>query len=75
MAFFNMLTTSGEKNPHPAHKNTPLQKDAAMALLTPDPDVSPDPDHLPLVAATGMLLLQPNNITNLNLHGVPSDNG
>ena len=58
-----------EKTLHPALKNPPLQKNAMMALLALDPNVSPDPDHLPLVAATGVLLLQPNYITNLYLHG------
>jgi hypothetical protein len=59
----------GEKTLHPALKNPPLQKNAMMTLLAFDPNISPNPDHLPLVAATGVLLLQLNYITNLYLHG------
>jgi hypothetical protein len=40
----------------------------ATALLAFDPDVGPHSEHLPLVTATGMLLLQPNYITNPYLH-------
>ena len=32
------------------------------------PDVNPESNHLPLVAATGMLLLEANHITQLYLH-------
>lgn len=40
-----------------------------MTLLALDPNISANPDNLPLVAATGVFLLQLNYITNLYLHG------
>ena len=33
-----------------------------------NPDVSPQPDHLPLITAAGVLLLEANHITQLYLH-------
>jgi len=53
----------------PTLKNPTLQKNAMMALLAPDANISPNPDHLPAVAATGVLLLQLDYIANLYLHG------
>jgi len=65
---FRRFHTFGNKTLHPALKNAPLQKNTAAALLALDPDVGPHSEHLPLVAATGMLLLQPNYVTNPYLH-------
>jgi hypothetical protein len=62
------LAPSRKENPHPALKNRSLQEYSAAALLTPDPNVGAHPDHLPLVAATGMLLLKAHHITNSYLH-------
>ena len=38
-----------------------------MALKTFYAYISPEPDHLPLIAAAGMLLLEPNHVTQFNL--------
>jgi len=51
-----------------ALKNPPLQKHAPLALLTLEPYVGTDPEHLPLVAAAGMLLLKPHYIAYPYLH-------
>ena len=65
---FGRFYTLSDKTLHPAFKNAPFQKSTAVALLAFDPDVSAHSEHLPLIAATGMLLLQPNYVANPYLH-------
>lgn len=67
-SLFKHSAPPGESALHPALKNAPRQKHAPVALLTPDPNISAHPYHLPLVAATGVLLLKAHNIANLYLH-------
>jgi len=38
-----------------------------MALKAFYAYISPEPNHLPLIAAAGMLLLEPNYVTQFNL--------
>jgi len=53
----------GNKGPNPALKDTAFKENLTPALKAPDADISPEPDHLPLVAATGVLLLKTNHVT------------
>ena len=39
-----------------------------LAFEAFNPDISPEPDYLPLIATTGVLLLEANHITQLYLH-------
>ena len=39
-----------------------------LALKALNPDISPEPDYLPLIVATGVLLLETNYITQFYLH-------
>jgi hypothetical protein len=68
LSYLRKCHAFSDKTSHPALKHTPSQKNMATALLAFDPDVGPHSEHLPLVTATGMLLLQPNYITNPYLH-------
>ena len=53
---------------NPALKDTSCQEDTAMAFQAFYAYISPQPYHLPLVAAAGVLLLEPDHVTKLNLH-------
>ena len=52
----------GNKGYYPVLEDTAFKDDLTLALKAPDPDVSPDSDYLPLVAATGVLFLEANHI-------------
>ncbi len=49
-------------------KHTSFQEDAVLALKALNPYVSTEPDYPPLIAATGVLLLEADHITQLYLH-------
>jgi len=51
-----------------ALKNTSFQEDTVLAFEAFDSDISTKPDHLPLIAAAGVLLFEANHITQLYLH-------
>jgi len=51
-----------------ALKDASLQKNTALAFKAFNPDISPQPHYLPLIAAAGVLLLQANHITQFYLH-------
>ena len=53
----------GNKGHNPAFKDSAFKENLMLALKAPDLDISPEPDYLPLVAATGMLLLKTNHVT------------
>ena len=53
----------GNKGPDPALKDTAFKENLTLALKAPDADINSKPDYLPLVAATGMLLLKTNHVT------------
>jgi hypothetical protein len=62
------LLTSGDKGFNPAFKNAALKEDPVLAFKAFNPDISPQPDHLPLKATAGVLLLEANRITQFYLH-------
>ena len=39
-----------------------------LAFKAPNPNISTEPDDLPLITAAGVLLLEANHITQLYLH-------
>jgi hypothetical protein len=66
-----MLATSGHRAPNVALENAPLQNNVVPALKTLKPDISSNPNHPPLAAAAGVLLLESHNLTRLYLHNRP----
>jgi len=62
------LLSSRDKGFNSALKGASFQKNSALALNAFNPDISPEPDYLPFVAAAGVLLLEANYITQLYLH-------
>jgi hypothetical protein len=62
------LLTSGNKGFDPALKDTSLKEHSVLALKAFNPNISPEPDHLPLIATAGVLLLEANHIAQLYLH-------
>ena len=58
----------GEDGLYLTLEDSPLHSDAAPAPLAPEADVGPHPHHLPLVAATGVLLLEPHYVARSYLH-------
>ena len=76
LAHLRSFHASGHIAPNPALEDASLQENTSMALLALDPDVGPYPEHLPPVAATGVLLLEPNYVTNpyVNNQGLCSCN-
>ena len=61
------LLTWGDKGFNAALKDAPLQENSALALKAFNPDISPEPDYLPLIATAGVLLLEANRIAQLYL--------
>ncbi len=57
----------GDNGFDPALEDTALKKDIVMTLKTFNTDINAKPDHLPLIATAGMLLLEANHITQLYL--------
>ena len=62
------MLPSGNKGHNPALKNTPLKENTPLATETLYTDIGTQPDHPPLIAATGMLLLETNHISQSYLH-------
>jgi hypothetical protein len=62
------LLTSGDKGFNPAFKDAALKEDPALAFKAFNPDINPQPDHLPIKTAAGVLLLKANRIAQLYLH-------
>lgn len=58
-----LLWPAGDKGPDTAFEYTACQEDPALATLAPDADVYPEPDYLPLVTATGVLLLEADHVS------------
>ena len=57
------LRSARYKSLDAALEDTPCQEDVTLASLTPDADVGSEPYHLPLVTATGVLLLEADHIS------------
>ncbi len=49
-------------------KDTSLKEDPALAFEAFNANISPEPDHLPLIAAAGMLFLEADHVTQLYLN-------
>ena len=51
---------------------SPWHQDASSAATTPDADIGPKPDNLPLVAATGVGLAHAHHVAKVDfiIHGV-----
>ena len=62
------LLTPGNKGFDPALKDGALKENVALALKTSNSYSSPNPDHLPLITSTGVLLPEANHVTQLYLH-------
>jgi hypothetical protein len=60
-----LLVSSGNKIFDPPLEGTALQKNPALALEAFNPDICPQPDHLPFIAAAGVLLLEADDIAQL----------
>ena len=71
------LLSPGNKIFNPALEDTSLEKDAVMAFEAFYAYITPQPYHLPLVAATGMLLFETDYITEFNFydHGYQGSRG
>ena len=46
-------------------KDTAVEENVALAFKAFNPDISTQPYHLPLIATTGVLLLEANHIAQL----------
>jgi len=57
------LRSARYESPDAALEDTACQEDATLASLAPDTDIGPEPYYLPLVAATGVLLLEADHIS------------
>ena len=62
------LLSSGSEGFNSALKDTSLKEDTVPTFKAFNPNVSTEPDYLPLIAAAGVLLLETNHITQLYLH-------
>ena len=62
------LLSSGNKGSNSTLKDAAVKEDAALAFKAFNPNISAKPYHLPLIATTGVLLLEANHITQLYLH-------
>jgi hypothetical protein len=60
-----LLVSSGNEFFNPPLEYAALQKNPALALEAFNPDISPQSDHLPLIAAAGVLLLEADDIAQL----------
>jgi hypothetical protein len=60
--------SAGDEGLDSAFEDTALQKDAALALEALDTDVGTEPDHLPLIAAAGVFLLEAHDVAQLYLN-------
>jgi len=62
------LLPSGNKGFNPALEDAALKENTALAFEAFNPDISTEPDYLPLIATAGMFLLEAHHITQLYLH-------
>ena len=62
------LLSPGNKLFHPALKDASLKEDAVLAFEAFYADISPQPHHLPLIAAAGVLFLEADDVSQLYLH-------
>jgi len=62
------LLSSGNEGFNSALKDTPLEENTVPAFKALNPNVSTQPDYLPLIAAAGVFLLETNHIIQLYLH-------
>jgi len=62
------LLSSGNKGFNPALEDTALKENTSLAFEALNPDISAEPDYLPLMATTRMLLLEAYHITQLYFH-------
>jgi hypothetical protein len=60
--------TSRDKSFNPALKDRSAKQYPTLALEAFYTDVSSHPDHLPLITATGVLLLEADHVTQPYLH-------
>ena len=63
------LVTSGDKFFHPFLKHASPQKNPSLAFEALKADVGARPHYLPLVAAAGVHLAQPDYVTDLYVYG------
>jgi len=61
------LLSSGKEGFDSSLKDTALKENVMLAFEALNPYISAKPDHLPFIAATGVLLLKANHITQLYL--------
>ena len=57
------LLSSGDESFNSALKDTSLEENTVPTFKALNPNVSTEPDYLPLIAATGVLLLKADYIT------------
>ncbi len=57
------LLSSGDKGFNPALEDGALKENTTLAFEAFNPDISAEPDYLPLVAPAGMFLLEADYIT------------
>ena len=62
------LLSSGDDCFNPALKNASFEENAVSAFEALHPNVGAESDHLPLVAAAGVFLLEADHVTQLYLH-------
>jgi len=62
------LQLTGNKFFNPSLEDASFQEDAVMAFKAFYSYASPQPHHLPFIAATGMLFLEANDVPHLNFH-------
>ena len=62
-----LLLSSGDESFNSTLKDAALKKDMVLAFKAFNAYISTEPSHLPLVAATGVLLLKANHISQLYL--------
>ncbi len=62
----------GNNTFNPALKNAALKKNPVVTFKAFNSDIGAKPDYLPFIAATGVLLLEADNITELYLQAYSS---
>lgn len=63
-----LLVVFREGSPDTAFECAPFHKHIALAFEAPDADVSTYSDHLPLVVAAGVFLLETDDVTQSDFH-------
>ena len=59
------LLSSGNKAPDTPFEDAPFNEYAALAFEAFNPDIGAEPDHLPLIAAAGVLFLEAYHVPHL----------